>query len=413
MNQLTTPIIFILKTNKIIEPFISPIQQIKIGHRSLQEIQESTLKSLGFKFQYINDQNQISSASQSCLVIHDNVLFSKRLILSFLKKARKNNAVSQCYTIKSIFSWCYSDNDSQNFNPVGIYYVPMGMSIHDGLGRVEIIPEVPVSDPLMLPIPIFNKKDVRLNLPLDYAIDIDLWPDVLLANSLICRQLCLDGLKYFSWIVKRSPFFQEIVLSPRVAGMINKVGRHSKIHPTASLEGCVIGDKVRIGAYCRLRASCIGNNVSIADGTSINLSSIGDNSYISRTRMYNCSIGQGSMLMIENINCCIVGNGSFVPATSTMLDLNLTRTNISILVDGKRIETPYFLLGCCIGDDVMIGTNLTFGSGLIIPHGSYFVSGSLVNKIPMSENGFYVQKSEGLAKLPKSLLRFNSETTKL
>jgi UDP-3-O-[3-hydroxymyristoyl] glucosamine N-acyltransferase len=120
--------------------------------------------------------------------------------------------------------------------------------------------------------------------------------------------------------------------------------------------------------------------------------------------MYNCRVGQGCFLAVENIFSSIVGDETFIGGRTGFSDFNINRSNISAATEEERIQTSYFLLGCCIGKRVTIGGQVAFAPGLAIPCGSYFLNPYSISELSREENSLFVQHDKKVLKMPRSLL---------
>lgn len=173
------------------------------------------------------------------------------------------------------------------------------------------------------------------------------------------------------------------------------------------IEGSVIGDNVRIGAYSRIRTSIIGDNSHVSNGSIINLSSIGKNSYVTRAKMFNSLIGDDSFIVVEKLFNSIIGSSTFIGGQTSFADFNINGESITTEVqENKEVKTPYIYLGCLIGNNVSMSGSLTFSPGTIIPHNSSHINNFIAKDISSNkENVTFVYSGDKITKIPKSFLK--------
>jgi bifunctional UDP-N-acetylglucosamine pyrophosphorylase/glucosamine-1-phosphate N-acetyltransferase len=114
------------------------------------------------------------------------------------------------------------------------------------------------------------------------------------------------------------------------------------------LEECVLGDDVRIGAYCRVRPnSVLGSGVELGTHAEIKNSTVGAGTRISH---FSCVLDAD------------VGK-----------DVNIGAGTVTCNYDGEAKQRT------TIGDGVFVGTNSTLVAPLRLGEGSYVGAGSFVD----------------------------------
>lgn len=398
-------IINILETKKEIYPFEENMPDVCIGNTTIRQFQLFILSQLKIPFKFIKDLSEVSENSDT-LLIFDNVFFSKYLLKSFLNGIDKSR-LCQCFTAKNFFTWCYELNAEPKFDSVSIFYIPKGNKLEQEKKKICVLPKISHKHPFMFPSKIFNSKDLYLPFSLIYGFDIEIWPDILLANSLVCRHLCLQRLQYLEKIVLKSKLIQKIVGSDRLMEHVNRKGKNCNLHPTALIEGSLIGNNVRIGAYSRIRTSIIGDNSHVTDGSIINLSSIGKNSYVTRAEMFNSFIGNDSFVVVEKLFNSIIGSSTFIGGQTSFADFNINGGLITTKAKpDEEIKTPYIYLGCLVGNNVSMSGSLAFSPGTIIPHNSHHINNFIIKDINSNKDNItFVYTGDKVTKVPKSFIK--------
>jgi len=131
------------------------------------------------------------------------------------------------------------------------------------------------------------------------------------------------------------------------------IGKDSIIRAGSYIEGpVIIGSNCKIGPNCYIRAhTAIGNNCHIGNACDIKNSIVMDKSNVPHQNYVGDSV----------IGCnCNLGAGTKIA------NLRLDKKNISVILNGKKIDTKRRKFGAAIGDNVQTGINATINIGTII-----------------------------------------------
>jgi len=152
----------------------------------------------------------------------------------------------------------------------------------------------PINYPLSLTTPDTNQTPLALLLP--YSCD----HDCLFANQIAIFSSLNHALKKSpsSWI-KAIFMRKSISLKRRISLSWKKIPADADIHPTAIVEGSVIGKGCRIGAYCVIRYSVLGDNVVLHDGAKVEYSVIDDNSWLMHDLVLYRSLTEEQVFLIH------------------------------------------------------------------------------------------------------------------
>lgn len=160
------------------------------------------------------------------------------------------------------------------------------------------------------------------------------------------------------------------------------IGRGCKIHPTATLEGCIVEDGVSVGAYSCLKGCWIGAGATVEDHVTSRLAVIGRNSHVANYSMFNLSVlGERSSVGHIGGQACVIGRDSFVSTFATLQDLNL-RGNVKVLMDGKLRDSGVPFLGVAVGNGVKLGSGVTIAPGRMVPNDVRIWTGDAITRIP-------------------------------
>jgi acetyltransferase-like isoleucine patch superfamily enzyme len=280
--------------------------------------------------------------------------------------------------------------------------------------QTEIIPfvsrpgvhkqEVLLTIDLGLPRAIYGGEKYVCRFPSIFYQPIRNWIDLIKASSLIAREETSRSiLKFRPWLGMK--LLDKVIQNPTLSAKFNKVGHHSRIHPTARLEGCQIGDHVEIGPYCYLRASVIGNHVTIREHSSIKASVIGSGSFLMPVDLFNTYLGEGCSIFTSILHNSCFGDSCFVGGGSGFSDFNAMASSIHVssTQEIENVNEPF--LGSAIGEGSFIGAGLIFQSGQAIPPRTKILNGEMISKISSAPGKIYVTQNGRLTSLPQSFLR--------
>ena len=111
-----------------------------------------------------------------------------------------------------------------------------------------------------------------------YGIQLEYWFDLLTASSLYCREYVAELLQRFHVLPQR--LMTRVTSRPWFRERCNSIGKRTRIHPTAILEGCVVGADVEIGAFAYLRSAVIGNGAVIRERSTVTMSFVGARAFL-------------------------------------------------------------------------------------------------------------------------------------
>lgn len=150
---------------------------------------------------------------------------------------------------------------------------------------------------------------------------------------------------------------------------MNRIGKRCRIHPTAVIEGCVLGDDVTVGAHAVLRFSIIGDRSHIDDQASVVYSVLGaDNNIANKNHIAFCLSFDGVFLIHGPYQFSVFGRNSAVFATINC-DVRMDRRTIHIETDRGRIDSQQHLLGIAYGHEAKVAGGNILAPGQVVPNG--------------------------------------------
>ena len=216
------------------------------------------------------------------------------------------------------------------------------------------------------------------------AFEIRHWSDVLRVNQLAI----LEKFERVKWQWKQGSIWTKVwtilttvfkvrSINPHtIARRIGTQGQNCKIHPTAVIEACEIGDNVEIGPYAVVRASVIGDGAKIEEHATVNLSVLGPNSRASRYAMINLCVLMEEAFVSRGggFQMCLFGRGCFVAVDAVMLDLSFGKTIRVQNNEGQWIDSKHHFMGVCVGHRAAIGNAVRLNYGVAVPNDALLVA---------------------------------------
>lgn len=179
------------------------------------------------------------------------------------------------------------------------------------------------------------------------------------------------------------------------------IPKSARIHPTAVIEACIIGEDVEIGPFACVRGSVLGAGCKVDAYASLNLAVVGAGAQVGRGAMVNLSVLYDGAFVSSGggYQMCVFGRECFVAMTATMLDLSFGRT-IRVDTPEGRADTEGYFLGGAIGHRTRIGAGVRIGYGVAIPNDAFLVAPAddLIQRVELGEPGAALRAVNGVAR---------------
>lgn len=179
------------------------------------------------------------------------------------------------------------------------------------------------------------------------------------------------------------------------------IPKSARIHPTAVIEACIVGEGVEIGPFACVRGSVLGDGCKVDAYASLNLAVVGPGAQVGRGAMVNLSVLYERAFVSSGggYQMCVFGRESFVAMTATMLDLSFGRT-IRVDTPEGRADTEGYFLGGAVGHRARIGAGVRIGYGVAIPNDTLVVAPTpdLIRRVEPGAPGEAVSAVDGVAR---------------
>ncbi|NOZ87571.1 MAG: hypothetical protein GXP49_15150 [Deltaproteobacteria bacterium] len=384
---------YILKTKTSIPPFMDDVSEAYFVHETLAQAQDRALRKYGFEPVRIEKSTEIND--DDYLLIFDWVYFSERAVRMFKRVLKRSDPGTKVLALtKSLSTQQPSalqgvveevSPDGEEIFLYDFYYVKGTKLVQGGPGEIR---DALLADAERLVVP---KREGRLRLrrpsvdagqsqtqsfielPITSTVvmHVKSWVHILWLNSLALGIHWMETIRehrgWMTGVVLRSfPWRSRYKFLKR---MVRK-GSNCKIHPSAYLEGCILGDNVEVGANATVRFSFVGDNAVISDGAGITNSVIGQGAFIREK-----SVVVGSVIYPEatidnlKLQVSMVGKRSFMTFWFNFIDAKFEGDIMVDVAGGERGPVDTHFLGSCVGHDVVLMGKTLVHPGRAIPNG--------------------------------------------
>jgi len=363
---------YIVRTGKIIEPFNELPCDCLIGNKTLAMWQQECFLMLGIKPIVLTSKQQIKETDEY-IIVGDNVYFTPELLIEFVTRSQQKKKNTICslkhgVTTQRTISNTQNVSRKEGYVEYNLRYLPK-----EKFRKEDSVPIIIDPDQTWeyLPIPKHICDSEKYTIPLTerFIIQIDHWANLWAANIIT---VLAEAAR-----LQKKPKIKLLLMAARVRSFnkwrvlsgANKIGRNCEIHPTAYIEGSIIDDNVKVGAGTIIRESMIGNGTFIGNSVTIEESVIGQKSTILHGHILYSVLYSGVFSVAQMISASFVGKDSFIASGVTLTDFRLDRKNVTILKDGIQIDSGNKFLGCCLGNNVYLGSGCVVAPGRTIPSG--------------------------------------------
>jgi carbonic anhydrase/acetyltransferase-like protein (isoleucine patch superfamily) len=196
-----------------------------------------------------------------------------------------------------------------------------------------------------------------------------------------------NGLKAISAVFKTiltSVTLKKQALVSGVLRCFSQIHPSASIHPTAVIEGSVIGPNAKIGAYAVVRFSVIGEKVFVDDHAGIKFSVLGEGSYIANNNViFFTTVYPGAFLISGPYHFSCFGRNSAI-MNSIPSDYRLDGKTIKVMTSKGLMDTGLKFAGSIFGHNTRVAAGLIFAPGRAVPNNLtlYPDPGRVITSVP-------------------------------
>ncbi len=345
--------------------FNDDIGQVPILGTTLSRHQLSVCQSLGLELIDIQDLKEVSETE--FLYFKENLFFTKEFLKSALRSANSNsNKARFCLKRNDFITTYIFDNDPEasDILKFEIYkHTTGGAEVQD-----EVLDQKVFDQYFKVPKQIDRRGHLYFGQSDMFASSI-ISPFHLLYLNLafnLSRTVPMQKLLP-EWFIKRFIPVGGWVYYKSLK-TLNRFGKNCLIHPTAVVEGCILGDNVKIGANCVVRLSHIGSGTTLEENVTLTYSVLGEDCYIANNNIVNLCMCYESVFLIHGpYQFSMYGKNVGVMAVINC-DFRLDQKPIKFMSSQGLINSHSTLLGICYGHNSVVGGGNIIAPGRIVPN---------------------------------------------
>ena len=367
---------YMIKSDKKIEPFDDHPRDCLIANKKLSDYQQDILLELELDLQLIEDSTEISDKDEH-IFFSDSLYFNKDLLEEFISESRKSQRNTVCaikpgtFTLRTVVT----TQDVTIFKDRIEYQLHYVSTNNQQIDRIPIIINADkYHENLPMPEHLCSAPGYDIPLPDKMVIQIDHWTNLWAANIASLLEPAALLMKTPKWKLLGKAIKAGSLNQWKIVSKMNKIGKNCDIHPTAYIEGSVIGDNVTIGAGSVIRECHIGNNASVENNVTLNFTVIGEEGYIADGSIIRYSVIYSKTFFgFGTLSCQMLGHNCFIGDGVTLADYRLDGKCVTVIKKGLVIDTAIKFLGSCLGNDTYLAAGTIVDPGRTIPNGTRVV----------------------------------------
>jgi acetyltransferase-like isoleucine patch superfamily enzyme len=385
---------YVVAASDVIAPFDVSADDVPIGAGTLGDARLASLRAVGAQAPIVVGADH--EVRGPCLVMSADLWASPRAMRSFVALARKETAPVRLRLPASRLTELtlpLQDVDVDDVGPVfACAYVQSGAVGVAGalLARArpmtiayrELLPVVPV------PRALLSVESGQMTWPLTSTVVMRIrhWVHVLRASHVAPQVLLLEAALASPL---RSAWRVLLGLRPGAAQreaawrrQFVFVGRRTLIHPSAVVEGSIVGDDVVIGPGAVVINSVIGAGARLEQRTHLSQSTLGPRTFMSlNSSMQACVTFADADACANNLQACVIGAHAGLTSFARALDTTLGpdgRPGGPVFVDDgeRRRDAGPLPCGVAFGPRSYVGAGVTVAAGRSVGAGIRIVEGA-------------------------------------
>ena len=178
-------------------------------------------------------------------------------------------------------------------------------------------------------------------------------------------------------------------IDPRVvSGRLSRRGKNCRIHPTAVVEGCWLGDGVDIGANAVVRASVLADGAAVEELAMVEGCVFGPSARAQRHAMVKYAVLAERAVCGGIAQLSVLDRDAALKLTATLMDQGLGQ-GVRVEAGGVLRRAPIGLAGACVGEGAVVGAGVQVAPGRCLPPGVEILPppANVVTRIPAGASG--------------------------
>lgn len=198
------------------------------------------------------------------------------------------------------------------------------------------------------------------------AAPVGHWVELARTNLLAIGAQALErpmalGCLALGWAVVRAASVNPF----RVMSRLTRRGRGCTIHPTAVVEGCVLGDHVKVDAGAVLRGCIIGDHAQVEAMALAGFTVLGEGARLQRRASANLAVVYPGARIGGMFQLGVAGRGAAFKYGAIAADMNPSGP-VRVATPDGLIAVDMGYQGICLGHESFVAANLVIAPGRLI-----------------------------------------------
>ncbi|MCA9176960.1 MAG: hypothetical protein KDB14_20870 [Planctomycetales bacterium] len=371
---------YVLRTGREISPF-GPLEAIRIHNRPWPALRDELLRQCGCRVEHIDRLDQATQFP--CLLLHDDLYFTPSAVRRFLKAARGQTGNRRAALAVSLLTEAVApalqgelaESDDGPLRLYSMYYLREACEIERTMPLTIAAPFGKIAAPAH---PKFAENGRHVT-PFShvYLSPLQHWANLVACNLLGMSSVFLRTARARWGATMMLPLLAAwrsgSVRPQQMAGKAYWAGPRARIHPTAVVEGAVIGRRVKIEPHAVVRFCVIDDHCVIGSNARLDGCTLGRRTLVSPGVVARGSVfGAECSLSTPFNQLSVAGERVVLCPNSGALDFSF-RGTVPVSHQGETIRSGAKILGVAFGDDVFLGPNIEVAGGQELPAGCTLV----------------------------------------
>jgi len=388
---------YLLSTGRVISPFGQPAGEMKVHGRPLHVHQEEVLRALGCTVERIDGLNEVRR--WPCLLIFDDLYFTYHALAGFLKAVKRRQcckppagsarsagsapgnarAALRSSELTELIAPAFqgvkvAGPDGASYRAYHCYYLT-ALDPEQPLGsQAELLPILHKVKRVRTRANRYFEPSGKFTLPVAkvFCTPIEHWASLVAANVLGMPSFLLRTAWQRPAAVASLPLrmlWRAGSLRPsRWLEKLYLAGPRCRIHPSAVVEGAVLGRRVKIGPNAVVRGAVIGDETEIGPGAIVEGCTLGQRVTVVSGAVIRCSVADDEASLGSFFTqFSVIGRSAVMCPDSGIFDFQF-KGSVRVACEGRTVPSGSRLLGGCLGDRVFLGPGVHLLCGQEIPN---------------------------------------------
>ena len=354
-----------LINNSTLHEFGKPISECLILGQRLVDVQTEYIQAIGGSVTDIESHEELENESQYFL-FEEDVFFSLPFLKECEKIASDKEQNLQFALERNTFNERFvlpHPNDNESFHLIGFSY----KSGNQPTEVVSVSQQI-FEHAVVLPDQIVKGRAYHMDQCETFAAHI------ISPFHLLFVNLAMNLARTAKFQAKIPSFLKNTLATPyskwyyKGLKRMNRFGNNCKIHPTAIIEGSVLGDNVIVEANAIVRLSTVGSDCHISDNVVVINSVLGEKTHIANCNYITSCLTYDEVFLIHGpYQFSIFGSKSACFAVINC-DIRMDQENIKIPTTYRVIDSNQPLLGVAYGHNSKTAGGNIIAAGRIVPN---------------------------------------------